>query len=84
MRVLVAFEDVRYVYAGTIARAIRELRPGLRVRSTVLEDLDRELGGFDPNVVVCSRPDGEHPSARARGSTFPPKTERKTTSGWPR
>jgi hypothetical protein len=64
MRVLVAFEDVRSVYASTIARAIRELRPGLEVRSTVLAELDRELGGFDPHVVVCSQPNGEHPSTR--------------------
>jgi hypothetical protein len=64
MRVLVAFEDVRYVYASTIARAIRQLRPGLEVRSSVLAELHRELGGFDPHVVVCSQPNGERPSAR--------------------
>jgi hypothetical protein len=64
LRVLVAFEDVRSVYASTIARAVRELRPGLEVRSTVLAELDRELGGFDPHVVVCSQPNSEHPSTR--------------------
>jgi hypothetical protein len=64
MRVLVAFEEVRSVYADTIARAISELRSGLLVRSTALGGLGRELEGFDPHVVVCSRPDGEHPGAR--------------------
>jgi hypothetical protein len=64
MRVLVAFEDVRSVYSHAIARAIRELRPELEVRSTVLGELDRELEGFDPHVVVSSRPKGMHPGAR--------------------
>ena len=64
MRVLVAFEDVRSSYSRVIARAIRELRPGLGVRSIVLEELQRELVRFDPHVVVCSRPRGTHPSTR--------------------
>ena len=64
MRVLVAFEHVRSVYSRTIARAIRELRPGLEVRSSLLGDLDRELEGFDPHAVVCSRPKDAHQGAR--------------------
>jgi hypothetical protein len=64
MRVLVAFEDVRSVYSHAIARAIRELRPELEVHSTVLGELDRELGGFDPHVVVSSRAKGTYPGAR--------------------
>ena len=64
MRVLVAFEDVRSVYSRTIARAIRELRPGLAVRSSGLGELERALEGFDPHVVVCSQPNGTHPGAR--------------------
>ena len=64
MRVLVAFEDVRSVYSRTIARAIRELRSGLIVRSAILEELERELYGFDPHVVVCSQPNGTHPGTR--------------------
>jgi hypothetical protein len=64
MRVLVAFEDVRSVYSGTIARAIRELRSGLEVRSSGLDELEGELESFDPHVVVCSRPNGTHPGAR--------------------
>jgi hypothetical protein len=64
MRVLVAFEDVRFAYSRAIARAIRQLRPGLEVRSSVLEELKRELVRFDPHVVICSRPNGTHPSTR--------------------
>jgi hypothetical protein len=55
MRVLVAFEEVRFAYSRAIARAIRELRQGLEVRSIVLED---------PHVVVCSKPNDTHPSTR--------------------
>jgi hypothetical protein len=64
MRVLVAFEDVRFAYSRAIARAIRQLRPGLEVRSSVLEELKRELVRFDPHVVICSRPNATHPSTR--------------------
>ena len=64
MRVLVAFERTRSVYTQTISRAIRELRPGMEVRSSLLGELDRELEGFDPHVVVCSRPKDAHPGAR--------------------
>ena len=64
MRVLIAFEDVRSVYARTIARAIRELRSGLQVRSSGLDELEHEIESFDPHVVVCSRPNGAHPGAR--------------------
>ena len=64
MRVLVAFEDVRFAYSRAIARAIRQLRPGLEVRSVVLDELERELVRFDPHVVICSRPNGTHPSMR--------------------
>jgi hypothetical protein len=67
MRVLVAFEDVRSVYSRTIARAIRELRSELVVRSSDLDELEHEIEGFDPHVVVCSRPNGTHPTG-ARGA----------------
>jgi hypothetical protein len=62
MRVLVAFENVRSAYSRAIARAIRELRQGLEVRSIVIEELEQELVRFDPHVVVCSRPNDTHPS----------------------
>ena len=64
MRVLVAFEEVRFAYSRAIARAIGELRQGLEVRSIVLEELERALVRFDPHVVVCSRPNDTHPSTR--------------------
>src|SRR5215203_6919354 len=68
MRVLVAFEEIRFAYSRVISRAISELRPGLKVRSIVLEELERELVRFDPHVVVCSRPNGTHPTSTRRGA----------------
>src|ERR671921_367840 len=59
MRVLVAFGDVRSLYSRTIARAIRELRSGLEVRSSGLGELERELEGFEPHVVVVREQEGE-------------------------
>ena len=60
MRVLVAFEDIRYLYRDVFVRAIRELRPTLTVRSASLEELAHVLGRFDPHLVVCSQPSGVH------------------------
>jgi hypothetical protein len=62
MRVLVAFEDVRALYRHIFASAIRDLRPTLTVRSASLEGLEYELKHFDPHVVVCSLPNGTHPT----------------------
>ncbi len=65
MRVLVAFEDTRYLYRTVISRALRDLRPELNVRSTALSELEQELSSFDPHVVVCSQPNGVHPGRGA-------------------
>ncbi len=71
MRVLVAFEDIRYLYRDAIARAIRDLRPALTVRSAALGELEQELGSFDPHVVVCSQPNGVHPGGRGAWVEIP-------------
>jgi hypothetical protein len=75
MRVLVAFEGVRSAYADTIARAIRALRPGVHVHSSVLGGLEQELLSFDPHVVVCSQPKSMHPSARGAWVQIPTDEE---------
>jgi hypothetical protein len=62
MRVLVAFEDIRYLYRDVFVRAIRDLRPTLTVRSASLEELAHVLWHFDPHVVVCSQPSHIHPA----------------------
>jgi hypothetical protein len=61
MRVLVAFEDLRYLYRELLVRAILDSRLTLNVRSASLEELADVLLGFDPHVVVCSEPNDAHP-----------------------
>jgi hypothetical protein len=52
-RVLVACELRSYREA--IAAAFRLLRPNVEVFEAEEEDLDREVGRLDPDLVVCSR-----------------------------
>lgn len=52
-RVLVACELRSYREA--IAAAFRVLRPSVEVFEVEEEDLDREVGRLDPDLVVCSR-----------------------------
>ncbi len=64
LRVLVAFEDVRSVYREAFALALAELRPNLEVRPAPLAEMGRELGRFDPHVVVCSQTNEGRPGGR--------------------
>jgi hypothetical protein len=75
LRVLVAFEDARSVYRDIIALALAELRPDLQVRPAPLTDIGCELRSFDPHVVVCSRPNGEHPGGRGAWVQVPTDDE---------
>ncbi len=75
VRVLVAFEEARGVYGEAIARALGELRPDLEVRPAPLAEIYRELRGFDPHVVVCSRKNGEHPGGRGAWVQVPTDDE---------
>jgi hypothetical protein len=56
MRVLVAFEDDYRSYRDVIAAGIRILRPHAEVETTALELLGKRIEHFDPQLVVCSRP----------------------------
>jgi hypothetical protein len=49
------------------------LRPRLEVRSGALGELERER--FDPHIVVCSRPNGEHPGGRGAWVRIPTDDE---------
>ncbi len=72
---MVSFEDARGVYGEAIARALKELRPELEVRTAPLADLGRELCGFDPHVVVCSQLNGERPGGRGAWVQVPTEDE---------
>jgi hypothetical protein len=56
MRVLVAFEDDYRAYRDVIAAVIQALRPRTEVQTAELGTLEEHLERFDPQLVVCSRP----------------------------
>jgi hypothetical protein len=64
MRVLVAFEDDYRIYAGVIAAAIRILCPHAEVESASLDALGESIKHFDPELVICSRPNTVDPGGR--------------------
>jgi F420-dependent methylenetetrahydromethanopterin dehydrogenase len=47
-----------------IASAIRVLRPHAEVQTTTLETLGEEVERYDPDLVICSRPNTVDPGGR--------------------
>ncbi len=52
MRVLIAIAPT--MYWETLELALLRYRPHVEVRIANPDDLDREVTGFDPHVVVCN------------------------------
>ena len=61
MRILVSFEPAYLAYQGVIAASIRILRPHAEVEATALDALGEEVERFDPELVICSRPNTVDP-----------------------
>jgi hypothetical protein len=64
IRVLVAFEDDYRVYRDVIASAISISRPHIEVATAGLETLTEVMSRFDPQMVVCSRPNTLEPTGK--------------------
>ena len=64
VRVLIAYEDSQSVYADAMRHAIRGLRPGAEVATCGVAELGAGVGGFDPDLVVSSRPNAVDPGGR--------------------
>jgi hypothetical protein len=64
IRVLVAFEEVYRTYQGVISSAIRVLRPRSEVETATMEALVEAVERFDPELVICSRPNTVDPGGR--------------------
>jgi hypothetical protein len=62
LRVLVAFEDDYRAYREVIAAGIRVLRPRAEVRITNSNAIQEEVKRFEPNVVICDRPEVADPN----------------------
>ena len=56
MRVLVAFEDDYRSYREVIAAGICGLRPRTEAETAPLQELEVQIERFDPQLVICSRP----------------------------
>src|SRR5918994_4362769 len=56
VRVLVAIEDDYRSYREVIAAGICVLRPRTEVETAPMEELEEQIERFDPQLVVCSRP----------------------------
>lgn len=59
-----ALEDDYHTYRDTIATAIAMLCPRAEVETAALDDLGKQMMCFDPQVVVCSRPNTVKPGTR--------------------
>ncbi len=64
IRVLVAFEEVYRTYQGVISSAIRVLRPHTEVETATMAALAEAVERFDPELVICSRPNTVDPGGR--------------------
>ena len=56
MRVLVSFEREYRVYMEAIASTIREVHSDVLVAVTDAEELEAEVGRFDPQLIITSLP----------------------------
>jgi len=75
VRVLIAYEDSQSVYAEAMRHAIRGLRPGAEVASCGVAELGAGVGGFDPDLVVSSRPNAVDPGGRTAWYTLSPEPD---------
>jgi hypothetical protein len=56
VRVLVAIEDDYRIYREVIAAGICVLRPRTEVETAPMRELEEQIERFDPQLVICSRP----------------------------
>jgi hypothetical protein len=73
VRVLIAYEDSHRVYAEAMRHAIRGLRPGAEVAACGIAELGARVGGFDPDLVVSSRPNNVDPGGRTAWYVLSPE-----------
>jgi hypothetical protein len=71
IRVLVAFEDEYRTFRDVIAAAIGASRPHIEVATAGIEALAEEIARFDPQMVVCNRPNTLNPMVGLPGWSSP-------------
>jgi hypothetical protein len=73
VRILIGYEDSHRVYADAMQRSIRRLRPGAEVASCGVAELRAGVEGFDPDLVVSSRPNAVDPGGRTAWYVLSPE-----------
>ena len=82
MRILVAFEDNRFLYRDVLSREIRNSRPKQKVRSAALGKLEEELRSFVPDVVVCSQPRDAHDGGKGTWVKMATENGKRISEVW--
>ena len=75
MRILISYEEAYCVYGYALERALRGLRPEAEVASCRLAEIGEQLEGFDPHLVVSSRPNTVDPGGRAAWYRLSPEPD---------
>ena len=75
MRILISYEDAYRVYSDALERALRGLPPEAEVASCRLAEIGEQLEGFDPHLVVSSRPNTVDPGGRAAWYRISPEPD---------
>jgi hypothetical protein len=75
MRILISYEDAYCVYGYALERVLRGLRPEAEVASCRLAEIGEQLEGFDPHLVISSRPNTVDPGGRAAWYRISPEPD---------
>jgi hypothetical protein len=75
MRILISYEDAYRVYADVLERALSGLRPEAEVASCRLAEIGEQLEGFDPHLVISSRPNTVDPGGRTAWYRLSPEPD---------
>jgi hypothetical protein len=75
MRILISYEDAYCVYGYALERVLRGLRPEAEVASCRLAEIGEQLEGFDPHLVISSRPNTVDPGGRAAWYRLSPEPD---------
>jgi hypothetical protein len=75
MRILISYEEAYRVYGDALERVLRGLRPEAEVASCRLAEIGEQLEGFDPHLVISSRPNTVDPGGRAAWYKLSPEPD---------
>jgi hypothetical protein len=64
VRILISFEPEYLAYQDVLTAAIQILRPHAEVQNATPDALGEEVKRFDPELVICSRPNTVDPGGR--------------------